>query len=100
MTLDLPVIQPPAMYRTMPALGKVMERVLPADQVARICNEQATLHSVMLPVAGKQFLGCSVLGGGLCVVVRIDREDVRVHEVEGHCRGWPGDHPGAVSKAR
>jgi hypothetical protein len=94
MPLDVPVIQPPAIYRSAPLRGRVMERVLPAPDVARLCNEQATAHGAAIPAAGKQFLGCSVLSGGTCIVIRIDREDVRVHEVEGHCRGWPADHPG------
>lgn len=92
MPLDLPVIQPPAIYLAAPT-RVVTETILPAPDVARICLERSVAHRFAAPPPGKQFLGCSVMFLKRCDVVRIDREDVRVHEL-GHCSGWPADHPG------
>jgi hypothetical protein len=96
MSFDPPVIQPPAIYRTMSPSREISEKVYPVTEsgvVARICLEWSATYHFAPPEIGKQFVGCSLRWPTLCKVVRIDREDVRVHE-RAHCAGWPADHPG------
>ena len=121
MPIDGPVAMPPAIYQEVearcrpsskPALELavirieqndvrakvrcpvVVEEVRPVEDVARTCLEWSVKYKFAAPPAGQRFLGCMLLWtDGRCKVLRIDREDVRQHELA-HCAGWPADHPG------
>ena len=95
---------PPPQY-DMPPSMPVLERVLPYDEVERICKGS---WRVLMP--GEHIYGCARAGivwdgtaqkfvpGNGCVVVRVDEEAVRRHEL-GHCNGWPANHPMKVKQA-
>jgi hypothetical protein len=92
-----PVIQPPAIYREAKQWRKVSEQILPAADVDRICVERSVTYRFARD-PGKPFLGCSLMWPDRCEVVRIDRNDVKIHEMA-HCAGWPPDHPDPVLPA-
>lgn len=79
---------PPPQFDHLPTVP-VIERVLPAAEVDRFCRPY------FKEAQGRSIEGCSASKDGKCFVVRIDREDVRRHEL-GHCNGWPREHDGAV----
>jgi hypothetical protein len=121
MPIDGPVITPPAIYQEVvercrpPAAKPVLEhavirpvdrmlvakercpvaieeQIMPGPQVARLCMEWSVTYKFPPPPPGEVFLGCMLRWPDRCKVVRIDREDVRIHETA-HCAGWAADHP-------
>lgn len=93
MPIDMPpVMQPPAIYREAKQWRRVTETILSLEEVASICADRSVkYHFPGDPT--KPFLGCSLMWPDRCEVVRIDRADVKIHELA-HCAGWPADHPG------
>jgi hypothetical protein len=94
MPIDIapPVMTPPAIYRDVKQFRRIEDRIMPADDVARICWERAIKYHFSLPAVGHVFLGCSLWWPDRCEIVRINRNDVRDHELA-HCAGWGADHP-------
>jgi hypothetical protein len=92
MPIDGPPIAPPAIYLEMRQTRTIEEQILSGPQVARLCMDWSVTYKFAPPPPGEQFLGCSLRWPDRCKVVRIDREDVRVHELA-HCAGWAPDHP-------
>jgi hypothetical protein len=97
---------PPPQYDVPPPMP-VIEQVLPWSEVQRICHAGQMRRSPGALEARADFIfhGCSLTGvvwdgaaqrfvnGKGCLIVRIDDETARRHEL-GHCNGWPADHPG------
>ncbi len=95
MPLDGPVQLPPAIYMQMKQERKIEEEIAPVELVAKTCLEWSVRYKFAPPPPGQRFLGCALMwADGRCKVLRIDRDDVRLHEAA-HCAGWPADHPGA-----
>ena len=90
--IDGPVQLPPAIYQQMKA-REIEEEIAPVEIVAKQCLEWSVRYHFAPPPPGQRFLGCMLQWPDRCKVLRIDREDVRVHELA-HCAGWPADHPG------
>jgi hypothetical protein len=80
-------LMPPAQYDHAPSVT-VIEHVLPAAEVDRLCHTRKGAPAGLLT-------GCSVRNGndGKCYIVHIGDKDIRRHEIA-HCNGWPHDHPG------
>jgi hypothetical protein len=85
------MLLPPAQYDHPPSMP-VIERVLPWNELQRICRgviEREKFNTA----TGYGAWGCSVVKDGKCYVARIDVPGVRRHELA-HCNGWPKNHPG------
>ena len=86
-------LQPPPQYDVVPPVP-VIEQVLSREAVQKFC-----LHRYPgIKLAEGEFIrGCTMFlttgGTKSCLVIRIDDEFVRRHEIA-HCAGWPADHPG------
>jgi hypothetical protein len=90
--IDGPVAMPPAIYLAVKQERAIIEEIAPVEVVAKQCLEWSVKYHFAPPPAGQRFLGCMLQWQDRCKVLRIDREDVRVHELA-HCAGWPADHP-------
>ena len=89
-----PPVMPPPEY-LHPSSVPMIEHVMSAEQVDRYCRE------IMPTPVDYHYRGClqRMHGGRVCLVYRIDSDDVRQHQLA-HCNGWPADHPGATSDWR
>jgi hypothetical protein len=94
MPIDTPVIQPPAIYRTMPSRYPVSEEVRPFAEVNSRCHEWLERWG-NFTMTGRTVSGCQMVVNNVCVIIRVDNDMVREHEVA-HCNGWPNDHPGGT----
>lgn len=84
------VIIPPAQFDHAPPMP-VIEHVMSADEVTRLC-------SLMLGPHAGGWLGCGrVDQNGKCYIVHVGDKEVRRHE-RAHCAGWPATHPGGVER--
>ena len=94
MPLDVPVIQPPAIYRKVPSKYPVSEQVRPFAEVNKLCHDWLE-QSGNFTMTGRTVNGCQKVVNLVCFIIRVDNDMVREHEIA-HCNGWPGDHPGGV----
>jgi len=92
MPIDGPVQTPPAIYAQMKSARVISEQIAPVEVVAKTCLEWSATYHFAPPPPGERFLGCMLRWPDRCKVLRIDREDVRRHELA-HCNGWAPDHP-------
>jgi hypothetical protein len=107
------MLMPPAQYDHPPQIP-VIEKVLPWTEVQKLCAIPARrFHPELMNGSSLRFSvnGCEVDGivwdnvarklvpGKGCVIIRIDDEATRRHELA-HCNGWPKDHPGGWYDAR
>ena len=97
--IDGPVQMPPAIYLAVKPERTISEEIAPVELVAKQCLEWSVTYKFAPPPPGSRFLGCALLWPDRCKVLRIDREDVRLHE-RAHCAGWPADHPGGAAVER
>jgi hypothetical protein len=89
MPVDVPVIQPPAIYRNAPSSWPLVDEVLPFAEVNKRCREWTKNYY------GTTLNGCQRFSDGKCWVIRVDSKQVLEHEIA-HCNGWPKEHPGGV----
>jgi hypothetical protein len=94
MPIDVLTMEPPALYRTALPLRPVVEQVLDADEVNARCHQWIELFD-KASQHGRRIFGCQMMWGDKCLILRIDSEAVRAHELA-HCAGWPKDHPGGI----
>src|SRR6516164_5367440 len=90
MPVDVPVLQPPAIYRNAPSRWPFVDEVLPIAEVNKRCQGVTKNYYGTTPLTG-----CQYFIDGKCWVIRVDSDLVLEHEIA-HCNGWPKDHPGGV----
>jgi hypothetical protein len=94
MPVDVPVLQPPAIYRHMPSMYPLSDEVRPYDEVNKRCHEYMEKWG-NFSMIGRPINGCQRMVNGTCMILRVDSLDVLEHEIA-HCNRWPKDHPGGV----